>query len=127
MKINLLTIAVFVISLYLLRSTLRRFRHDEIGLPTLLIWITLWSSIGICALFPAITEYFINLVDVGRRIVFALLVAVLILFSLVYHLSFKIEHLRRNMITLTQELALLRSTSRHTGQNTEAHAQKEHT
>lgn len=86
---------------------LSKIKNETIGFRSALIWILLWLGIGFFSLFPGLLNWFTQLAQMEVRIFFILVIAVFILFALVFSLHTKIDRMQRNLEKLAQEIALI--------------------
>jgi hypothetical protein len=106
MKITPITLFLMFFSVSMIILILSRMKRETIGLRSSLVWILLWSSIGFFSLFPDLLNWATRLAQMEFRIFFVLLVAIFVLFALVFNLSTKLDQMQRNWEKLVQELAL---------------------
>lgn len=109
MKITTLTVLFFIVSCLALWRTVVNLKREAIGIRSALIWIVLWLSIGVFAIFPDLLNSAMRLAQMESRIFFILVLAVFILFALVFNLVSRIDTMQRNMSKLVQEIALINS------------------
>jgi len=117
MKLTIITLLIAVISVLEIARTLRRTRQDQLGVRPAVIWMGLWVGIGFFALFPDLLQTAVNLAQMEDRPFFITVVGLLVLFTLVFDQVTKTEKLRRDIVRLAQDNALLRA--RQTGDLTE--------
>lgn len=106
MKITHMTLFLAFFSVSMIVFILSRIKRETMGLRSSLIWILLWFSVGFFSLFPKLLNWMTRLAQMELRIFFVLLIAVFVLFALVFNLSTKLDQMQRNWEKLVQELAL---------------------
>ena len=114
MKITPFGIIIVCVSILAIFRLLQRLRRDQIGLRSALVWFLLWCGIGLGSVFPDLLTIASQAIQMGNRILFVLLSAVVVLFALLFNMSSRIDRLERNIARLVQELAL-RDSSRKDG------------
>ena len=107
MKLTPITLLFVLFCLLFIVLTVSRFRRDTIGIRAALLWVTLWFFIGLFSLFPSILDWIVRFAQMEVRIFFVLVVAVFMLFALVFNISSRLDKTERNIGKLVQELALL--------------------
>ena len=107
MKLTPITILFVLFCVLFIALTVSRFRRDTIGIRAALLWVTLWFFIGLFSLFPSILDWIVRFAQMEVRIFFVLVVAVFMLFALVFNISSRLDKTERNIGKLVQELALL--------------------
>ena len=106
MKLTLMTLAILAVALFEIFRTIRRLQRDRMGIRSAVIWLSMWTGIGLFSLFPDLLNTVMRLGQMENRIDFLVLVAVVVLFTLVYGLTARIEQLQRDVSRAMQELAL---------------------
>ena len=107
MKITIISITFFIISGLSIWQICLRIKKNQIGIRSALIWIGLWAGIGFFSLFPELLDTAVRLVQMKTRILFMLLVAVFVLFALVFNYASRMDNMQRNITKLTREIATL--------------------
>jgi hypothetical protein len=108
MKITLVTLTIACISLLEVVRTLIKFKMDRIGIRAGILWVCLWLGILFFSLFPAKLDFVFNLSSMANRLYFLFLLAIYILFILVFELHSKVETLSHRVSKLNHELAIAR-------------------
>ena len=109
MKITSFTLLLLTISILFIAYTIYRLRADKIGILSAIIWVILWLGIGFFGLFPNLLDPLMQLAQMKNRMFFILLVAVMVLFMLIFNLSSKMDRMQRTSAKLIQELSLLKN------------------
>ena len=120
MKITLVTVTIAVLAVIEVARTLLRLKRDRMGIRSGLIWLVMWSSIGFFSIFPEPLDTVMAIGQMQNRLSFVLLVAVVILFTLVFGLTTRLERLQREVARVVQELALSNYRNREFGEQTGA-------
>ena len=120
MKITTLTILFFVVSCFAVWRILLNLKRESIGIRSALIWIIVWLSIGVFGIFPNLLNYAMRAAQMESRIFFILVIAVFILFALVFNLVSRIDTMQRNLSKLVQEISFINAKlDSHHGDNME--------
>jgi hypothetical protein len=109
MKITTLTVLFLLLSCLAIWKIALNLKRESIGIRSALIWIVLWLSIGVFAIFPDLLNSAMRLAQMESRIFFVLVLAVFILFALVFNLVSRMDTMQRDMSKLVQEIALINS------------------
>ncbi|MFP4041083.1 MAG: DUF2304 domain-containing protein, partial [Desulfosudaceae bacterium] len=72
-----------------------------------MIWIAIWGSICVFGIFPDVLNVAMGLVQMQNRMFFILIIAVFILFALVFNQATQLDNMDRNIRRLVREVALL--------------------
>jgi hypothetical protein len=107
MKLTTITIFFSLVSIVLILKTLENIKREVVGIRSGLVWILVWVGIGFFSLFPGLLDSAMRLAQMESRMFFILLLAVFILFALVFNLASKMDRTRRDMAKLIRELSLL--------------------
>lgn len=107
MKITIAGLLIASLSLVLLCITIRGIQKDRLGIRSGLIWIILWSLIGFFSVFPEFLDTAVYIVQMKKRLIFIMFIAILILLALLFNQTNKIDYLQRNMIKLAREIAVI--------------------
>lgn len=108
MKITTASILFALVALVQVVRILLQVRQDRLGIRSGLIWVLMWGGVGIGSLFPSIMDLLMRFAMMENRMFFILIIAVFVLFALVFDLVSRIEKSERNIAKLVQEIALLR-------------------
>ena len=82
-------------------------RREVTGLRSGLTWISLWIGIGFFSLFPGLLNSAMRLAQMENRMFFILLLAVFILFAIVFNLSSRLEKMQKNFAKIVRETSLI--------------------
>jgi len=107
MSLTVLNYLVFIGSSFAVARTVYNFRTDKSSLRSSILWIFLWTSIGVVSIVPNLLDYILIVVKWQRRLNIALVIAVIILFALLFKLSSQIDRIEREASRSIQESALL--------------------
>lgn len=108
MKITTASILFALVALVQVVRIVLQVRQDRLGIRSGLIWVLMWGGVGIGSLFPSIMDLLMRFAMMENRMFFILIIAVFVLFALVFDLVSRIEKSERNIAKLVQEIALLR-------------------
>lgn len=108
MKITTASILFALVALVQVVRIVLQVRKDRLGIRSGLIWVLMWGGVGIGSLFPSIMDLLMRFAMMENRMFFILIIAVFVLFALVFDLVSRIEKSERNIAKLVQEIALLR-------------------
>jgi hypothetical protein len=98
MKITTLTVLFLFLSCLAIWRIALNLKRESIGIRSALIWIALWLSIGVFAIFPNLLNTAMRLAQMESRIFFILVLAVFILFALVFNLVSRMDTMQRNRL-----------------------------
>ena len=107
MKVTTITLLFFTVSCVAITRIVLDIKREAIGFRSSLVWIALWVGIGIFSLFPSALNYAMRLAQMQNRMFFILVVAVFILFALVFNLTSRLDKMERNIAELVQQLAMV--------------------
>lgn len=106
MKITSISLLFSFISLLAISFILNSLRRESMGIRSAIVWLLLWSGIGFFILFPSLLNSVMRLAQMENRMFFILVLAVFILFALVFNLSSRIDKVQRTLAKLVQEMAI---------------------
>ncbi len=106
MKITSITIFFAIVSLLLICFTLSSLKKEKMGIRSGFVWIIMWLSIGFFSLFPSLLDKAMQLAQMENRMFFILLIAIFILFSLVFNMATRIDKMERNIARLVQTITI---------------------
>lgn len=87
-----------------------RFRRGRVGTSTFFVWVIIWVSFMVFAMFPSLLDWFMHLTMMTQRMNFAFVMAIFVLLVLVNRL-FEVQKNQSRMIRrLSQKLTLLKYT-----------------
>lgn len=113
---NLLLLPIqLILSLFLLFAVSRvyfRFKEGTISLGNFLFWIGLWV-LAIFSIFnPEFTNYWANLLGVGRGADVLIYISIALIFYLIFRTNVMIENLREEISKVVREVALKEKTKK---------------
>lgn len=108
MKLTVMSIMISLISVLEISRTLLKVKNDRVGIRTAGVWTFMWFAICLASLFPGILDRFMHMAQMYDRMFFVLVLAVFILFALVFELSTKLDKMQRDMGRIVQEISLER-------------------
>ncbi len=108
MKITVIALLFLVIALVAIYRTIKNLKDETIGYRSGFIWITIWSGACFFGIFPDSINIAMELVKMNNRMFFVIIVAVFILFAIVFNQVSLIDNMNRNIRKLVREIAILR-------------------
>ena len=107
MKITSIAIVFLIIACFAIYRTVIQIKKEDIGLRSGMIWIAIWGSICVLGIFPDVLNVAMGMVQMRNRMFFILIIAVFILFALVFNQATQLDKMDRNIRRLVREVALL--------------------
>jgi hypothetical protein len=83
-----------------------RFRRGQIQFVTLAAWLLFWCGVSVVALLPETTSVVARWLGVGRGADFAMYLAMLGMFTMLFRLFGKVEDLERQITRVVRAAAL---------------------
>ena len=100
-----LNIWVTIFIVFALSRVILRFNNKEISFRETFFWLVIWMSILLISLFPNITTSFAQIIGIKRGLDSVILVAILILFYLIFRLYMKINNLDKDITELNTKIS----------------------
>jgi hypothetical protein len=91
MKLTPIGILFFIIACFALWRVLRKFKHETMSIRSTVLLLIMLIAIGISSIFPSVMDYFMELAQMGDRILFILLISAFILLIMIFNLSSRLE------------------------------------
>jgi hypothetical protein len=107
MSAKLAAYIIVIVCLVAIFRTITLFRRDVLTVRLLLLWISIWISIGFFALFPSLLDFIRRYVNMGDRPFFITTGAIMVLFVFMFYMSSAISSGKREIVKLSREIALL--------------------
>ncbi len=107
MKITSVTIVFSLISMLAILYNIHRFRREEIGFRSTLVWFLMWFCIGFFSLFPNLLNPLMSLAQMQNRMFFILIMSVFVLFAFIFNIISRIDKIERDIGKLVQEISIL--------------------
>lgn len=107
MNTKLAAFVIFVFAVYFLAMTFKTYKRNHLSTRIFLMWSFIWIIIGIGSLFPSLADKLMTFVNMGIRMNFILLSAILFLFIMMFYMSSNIINSSRKIIKLIQQLSIL--------------------
>jgi hypothetical protein len=85
---------------------LMRFRRGQMQFANLAAWLLFWCAVTVVALLPETTSVVAGWLGVGRGADFAMYLAMLAMFSLLFRMFGKVEDLERQITRVVRAAAL---------------------
>ena len=95
-----------LISGFLLTKTIIDYKRNKIGKRGFVLWTVIWAFAVIAFIIPGITQALFQLLDVGDAIIIALVLAVTVLFILVYAIYSQMFRLNTQFKLVIQRLSI---------------------
>ena len=108
MKVSTTTIIFACISIAAILYIIRMAKDDRLGIRSAVLWFLLWLGIGFFSLFPEMLNALMKLAQMENRMFFIPLMAIFVLFLVVFNLSSRMDSMHRTVSTLAKEIALLK-------------------
>lgn len=83
-----------------------RYRQGDLSLRGMIMWLLFWLLAGLVVIMPNSTSYFARLLGIGRGADLVVYLALVAIFSIIFRLMVKIEHMNRNITKLVRKTAL---------------------
>jgi hypothetical protein len=107
MKLTSATIVLSSFSLICIVATIWNLKRENLGIRSALVWALLWAAIGYFSLFPGSLDAAMRLAQMGNRMFFISMLAILVLFAFVFGLSSRLDKLDQKLTKLTREIGIL--------------------
>ena len=107
MKITSITLFFACFSVSAISYIITRIKRDLIGIRSAVMWLLTWLCIGFFSLFPGLLNWIMKLAQMESRMFFIIIVAIFVLFAVVFSLGSRIDKIERNLGRLIQEVAIL--------------------
>jgi hypothetical protein len=107
MNTKLAAFLIAAIALLIIIKTIQTFRKDKLSTRLLFLWIFIWFSIGFIALYPSIPDKLMKLINLESRPFFIIMVAILILYIIIFYITSAISRINRKISRVIQELSIL--------------------
>ncbi len=107
MKLTTITVLFALVAFFEIWRAVIRVRRETMGIRSALVWVFMWSCIGVFSFFPDLLDAAMRLAQMEKRMFFILILAVFVLFAFVFNLVSRMDRLERNMSRLIQEIAML--------------------
>ncbi len=106
MHLILIQVVVVLFACYAAARAVGRFRKGVISASELLVWFGFWLAVGVCVLVPQVTQWFANLLGVGRGADAVFYVTLVGLSYAFFRLYLRLRHLEQQLTVLVRQLAL---------------------
>ena len=107
MKITSITIFFALVACLSIWRILSNIKGERIGIRSGMVWVGLWLCIGFFALFPDLLDKLMVIAQMENRMFFLLVVAVFILFALLFNVVSRIDRMQRNISKIVREIAII--------------------
>jgi len=95
-----------LISGFLLTKTIIDYKRGKIGKRGFVLWAVIWAFAVIAFIIPGVTQVLFQLLDVGDAVMIALVLAVTVLFILVYAIYTQMFMLNTQFKLVIQRLSI---------------------
>jgi len=95
-----------LISGFLLTKTIIDYKRGKIGKRGFVLWAVIWAFAVIAFIIPGVTQVLFQLLDVGDAVMIALVLAVTVLFILVYAIYSQMFRLNTQFKLVIQRLSI---------------------
>ncbi len=95
-----------LISGFLLTKTIIDYKRGKIGKRGFVLWTVIWAFAVIAFIIPGVTQALFQLLDVGDAIIIALVLAVTVLFIIVYAIYSQMFRLNTQFKLVIQRLSI---------------------
>lgn len=99
-------LAILIISILAIAFITKRFHNDALSVGTYLGWFCIWILVILAGLFPGISVHLARITGLGRGLDALYIIAIIIVFYVLFKLYNKIEDQKRRINDLVSELAL---------------------
>lgn len=107
MKITIIGLALFFVGFFAVFRTIKKIQRGDIGYRPGLIWMTIWGGACVVGLFPDFINIAMEISGLKNRTVFAIIIAVFVLYALVFQQEARFERMNRDIRKLVREIAIL--------------------
>ncbi len=117
MKITTITLLFFIFSCLIIWRITWNFKREDIGIRSVVIWISIWTIIGISSIFPSLLDFFVKMAQMEERIYFILLIAVFFMLFQVFNMTIKLEKIKRENMSIFQEITIMKYINKYKSEN----------
>ena len=107
MKVTILGVFILFLSIVFVGRTFWNVKRETIGFRSGAIWILMWTGIGFFSIFPEFLNRAMLVVQMKNRMFFILIIAVCVLFTLVFSIASRMDNIQRNLTKLAREIAIV--------------------
>ena len=107
MKLTITTIIIALAAALSIGRILYNVKREALGIRAAMVWLFIWFCIGFFALFPELLNMAMRIAQMESRMFFILLLAVFILFAIVFNITSRLEHMQRDLAKLVRETSLI--------------------
>ncbi len=101
----ILEILITIFGLFAIGSSFLRLRKNQEPITNFLMWTFIWLLIIIVVLYPSITSYPADILNIERGIDVFVYLGILVLFYLIYKIYTKIEKLEQEITIITRRIS----------------------
>ena len=107
MKITIIGVLVALAGFFAILKIILDLKKENIGYRSGLIWMTIWGGVCVVGIFPDFLNYAMEITQLHHRTFFAIILAVFVLYALIFNQAFKMDSMSRDIRKLVREIALL--------------------
>jgi len=100
-------ILVIVVAVLGLIFSIKQFRKDKLSTRLLFLWLGIWCVMILFSLFPDFLNFFMSFLNMGNRMLFVSLGAIIIIFIILFYITSAISRLNRKLAQIVRKMALL--------------------
>lgn len=103
---ELIQILMVLFALFAFSRVVLRFRDKKLQKGEFIFWFFIWVAIIIFALLPSFSDFFAQLLGIGRGVDLFVYIGIIILFYLIFRLYVKMEKIEKDITKVVREEAL---------------------
>jgi hypothetical protein len=107
MKITIIGLCAAILACFAIYKTIIDLKKENIGYRAGLMWIAIWGSICLFSIFPDLLNMTMELARFHHRTFFVIIIAVFVLYALIFNQAFQIDGMNRDIRKLVREIAIL--------------------
>ena len=107
MNLKLGAFIIALLALYGICMAIRMFKRDKLTTRLLFMWLLLWFTIGFFALFPSLLDRLMHLANMGNRLFFVTVGAIVILYVILFYVTSNLSNANRKISKLVQQISIL--------------------
>lgn len=105
---RIVNLLVLLFALFAMAQTLRLFARNRSSMRATALWTVIWGAVGFFGLFPQLLDVIMGWTMMKDRMVFLFIVSILVLYAMMFGQSSQNAALKRQVLRLAQEVAILR-------------------
>jgi len=108
MKITIIGVLVALAGFFAILKIIVDLKKENIGYRSGLLWVAIWGGVCVVGIFPDFLNHAMELTQLRNRTFFAIIIAVFILYALIFNQAFQMDSMSRDLRKLVREIALLK-------------------